>query len=208
MKVFREAMTRFVTMGSPLDKVALLFGEKAILKPWKQEWRKGFLNHGEVYESLMPEWIANLQTEEEKKAEKENAKEWWVNFYHYFDPVSGSLESKYLFGNDPPANFHSRSGWIPGLSHNAYWKDPRILRYIVSRAFAKEKLEDESLKHLPRWVRFGLWTLGYVVWMVILAGVLYFAKDIVWPLFKSDMSFWEMLITVYDCVVAAFRGTE
>ncbi|MCH9031974.1 MAG: hypothetical protein IIB00_06920 [candidate division Zixibacteria bacterium] len=204
VEVFREAMARFVTIGSPLDKIALLFGERAIPKTWKQEWRKGFLNHGEFYEPLTPEWIENRQSAEKREAKKVAAKEWWVNFYHYFDPVSGSLGSKYLFGDDPPVNFHSRSGWIPGLSHNAYWKDSRILRYIVSRAFAKKKLDDESLKHLPRWVRFGLWALGYLIWIVIVAGVYCFVKDIVWPLLMSDLSFWEMLITVYDCAVAAF----
>jgi hypothetical protein len=48
VKRFREALSRFITIGSPLDKVAFLFGHRA-LKPWPSVGRDKLLYRGDTF---------------------------------------------------------------------------------------------------------------------------------------------------------------
>ncbi|MEJ2720578.1 MAG: hypothetical protein P8181_05485 [bacterium] len=102
VEVFRASLRRFVTMGSPLDKVAYLFG-KGALRPWPVESRRALLDGGETLESEQP-------------AED---REWWVNFYHSFDPVSGVLSDRLICGESPPTNVHMGLWHLPGFAHTA-----------------------------------------------------------------------------------------
>ena len=112
VELFRNALCRFVTMGSPLDKVAFLFKDKSI-RPWPDSKRRALVRAGEKLENSDP-----------------SETEWWINFYHVFDPVSGSLGNPFICGNQPPSNLHIHSCVIPGYAHVAYWADPSTLRCV------------------------------------------------------------------------------
>jgi len=155
--LFRNALTRFVTMGSPLDKVAFLFKEESLRPwPWPKDGRRAMLKGGEFLESNDPATT-----------------EWWVNFYHVLDPVSGALESPFICGNQPPSNIHIRSGLMPGMAHVAYWKDPTTLRFILGRTFGPSYLKDKEYRPWPHAVLSGLAAMGYLTWAAILFGAVY-----------------------------------
>lgn len=153
--LFRRALSRFVTMGSPLDKVAFLFKKKSLV-PWPNARRRALLIDGETLASKEP-------------AETE----WWINFYHVLDPVSGALESSFICGNQPPSNIHIRSGLIPGFAHVAYWRDPATLRFILGRTFGARYLEDKEYRPWPPMALSALAAMGYFTWAAILLGALY-----------------------------------
>jgi hypothetical protein len=150
---FRGGLKRFVTMGSPLDKVLLLFGEKAI-RPWHETDRT----------KLLPE------SGDRPKEEENLRREWWVNFFSFFDPVSGALCSRKLCGDVAPVNVYSRSPfrWIPGYAHVVYWTDPAALRYMLARAYGRKLLHDQSVKAWPAALA---GTLYVVFWMPILLAL-------------------------------------
>lgn len=162
---FRDSLRRFVTLGSPLDKLMFLFGKKCLV-PWPSGSRRGFLEGGE-------------------KNEKESGEsEWWVNFYHTFDPVSGALDDPDVRGDEPPSNYHiwSPSTWIPGYSHIAYWNDTKSLQFILSRTYGKEYLRHEAY---PRPLSpFALTLIGALVWGVILFGALWLLREHWHPLLE------------------------
>ncbi len=165
VKHFKGALRRFVTLGSPLDKAAFLF--KKSLKPWPQGSRRALLDGGETLE-------------ENQLPEK---REWWINFYHVLDPVSGALSSPVLCAQEPPANFHIGSGCIPGLAHMAYWEDARTLRFILGRTYGRDYLRDKEYRPWSPQVLSALSILGYTVWAGILTGLAYeivrWAPDII-----------------------------
>jgi hypothetical protein len=153
--LFRRALSRFVTMGSPLDKVAFLF-KKESLRPWPGAQRRALFFDGETL------------------TEKDPAKtEWWINFYHALDPVSGSLENPFICGDQPPSNIHIRSSFIPGLAHSAYWKDPDVLRFILGRTYGTNLLRDKEYAPPFPWVLRALALMGYISWVAILFGSVY-----------------------------------
>lgn len=164
VQIFRAALRRFVTMGSPLDKVAYLFGKRA-LRPWPVETRRQLLDGGETLESEKPP----------------EGREWWVNFYHSFDPVSGALSDRLICGENPPTNVHMGLWHLPGFAHTAYWRDLKTLRYILTRTYGTEFLRDREYKHWPGWLLAALATLTHVMWGVILIGIIWLLyKAIVW----------------------------
>ena len=160
VECFRSRLARFVTMGSPLDKVAFLFKEKSPLRPWPRESREALLLKGErIQEAGKPEeW------------------EWWINFYHVLDPISGALQNPDICGADPPSNYHIRSGILPGLAHVAYWTDRTALRFILGRTYGAEFLRDREIRPWQPSFLALLAILGYLVW----AGLLFLA---VWALY-------------------------
>lgn len=155
VELFRQALCRFVTMGSPLDKVAFLFKHES-LRPWPDASRRALLVDGETLSSKEP-------------AETE----WWINFYHVLDPVSGALENPFICGNQSPSNIHIRSGLIPGLAHVAYWTDPATLRFILGRAYGTGILHDKEYRPWPPWVLSALAVMGYFTWATTLFGAVY-----------------------------------
>jgi len=152
--LFRSALTRFVTMGSPLDKVAFLYKQES-LHPWPlpADGRRALINGGEFLTSKDPATT-----------------EWWVNFYHVFDPVSGALESPFICGNQPPSNLHIRAGWVPGLAHVAYWNDRTTLRFILGRTYGASYLQDQEYRPRSPTALSALAALGYITWTAILFG--------------------------------------
>ena len=87
---FRKAFRRFATLGSPLDKIAFLFGDKT-LRPWRREDRLSFWDHSEA-----------------EKFSAKHSYDWWINFYHVLDPVSGSLSNKLICCDKRPHNYHMK----------------------------------------------------------------------------------------------------
>lgn len=159
VKRFRASFARFVTMGSPLDKAAVVLGERAVT-PWPpdQVWRMGT--------GPDPE-------------EPEDETGWWVNFHHVLDPASGPLDEPLITSNNgKPKNMHARPWQLPGLAHVGYWRDRKALRYIIGRTYGRRYLLDEQYRRWPR-TALGTWLLGflgYTVWASLLLGA-------VWALF-------------------------
>ncbi len=151
---FRACLRRFISLGSPLDKVAFLF--KDSLRPWPQKDRSELLTGGD----------ATARGSEELR-------EWWINFYHVLDPVSGALSAQLICGKRPPGNLHMASGVIPGWAHVAYWTDLRTLRFILGRTYGKEYLHDRQVRPWPAWRLTILAFVGYLVWAGLLCGGAY-----------------------------------
>lgn len=175
VKRFKGAITRFVTLGSPLDKVAALFGEASVRK-WPDVSRREFFDHAETVNSFIGSAV----------------EDWWINFYHVLDPISGSLEAKLICRNDPPSSFHSRK-WIspPGIAHGAYWKDLAILRYILSRAFGRDDLEDRPLRRLPVRVLTMMAGAAHFIWFVSMLAVM--ATIVAWVWGTVDET-WQKIL--------------
>jgi hypothetical protein len=171
VKRFREALSRFVTMGSPLDNVAFLF-KKESLRPWPDAEKElesavdGKPEVGRKHRAL-------LDSGETLTSRDPAETEWWVNFYSVFDPISGALQSPFICGNQPPLNIHVRSGLIPGLAHLAYWTDPTTLRFILGRTYGTRFLKDKEYRPWPPSVLSALAAIGYFTWATILCGALY-----------------------------------
>jgi len=148
----RNRLARFVTLGSPLDKIAVLFGTCALRPLPVQTRRDFFMNTDDITVGYFWE-----------------EKDWWINFYHVFDPVSGALNNELICGGKTPANLHTRSCIIPGVAHTSYWKDQTTLRFILSRAYGRKRLPDKALVRWPTLLLTLLAAASYVVWAVIMA---------------------------------------
>ncbi|MBI4429288.1 MAG: hypothetical protein HY562_09235 [Ignavibacteriales bacterium] len=150
---FRRALRRFVTVGSPLDKIAFLF-PKDVLRPWPTA-RLGLLEGAETI---------NLKKEQKLK-------EWWVNFFHVFDPVSGALDNEMIRGEQSPINYHIGLAKWPGLAHVAYWRDTKTLRFVLSRTYGKAFLPVEPEKPQSAFTLTLLSLFGYIGWFLILIAL-------------------------------------
>lgn len=158
---FWESLQRFITIGSPLDKIAVLFsvGDKKVLRPWP---RRMF-----------------LKDEEEKRAAnsglKNFLKNWWINYYHFLDPVSGSLTNDIICpANQKPNNYHLKNLFrLPGLAHVAYWKDKMFLSYLLSRFFGKERVTHKRKKVFHPIILALIAISAYIIWLAMLGGILY-----------------------------------
>ncbi len=159
---FRRALRRFVTLGSPLDKVAFLFG-KHVLRPWPEVARPNLLEGGE------------RQNAEDDSQDGE----WWVNYYHVLDPVSGGLGDPLICHNTPPLNLHSSCllfGFIPGVAHILYWVDTsRTLRFILGRTYGRRYLRDKIVKPIGPVQRWLLAAFTYIFLLALLYGAAWFA---------------------------------
>ncbi len=174
IRVFKRSLKRFVTLGSPIDKVAFLF-YKSSLRRWPRMLREEMLFRNEIIDAYFDiETMKKKAIKEaaEKKIEKEQSfkkdediclndydknlgEEWWYNFYHVFDPVSGALNSDLLFKRrkpkskkdsnakdeddpfiyQPPVNLHIKILKCPLWAHVLYWTDSRSLGYILASAY-------------------------------------------------------------------------
>ena len=127
VELFRTRLRRFVTLGSPIDKIVYVFSDRALRKWPEKRPRQELLHGGEDPNAR------NRDAEDEKSSD--GKREWWFNYYHVFDPVSGALDSEWLFKDNPPINRHISWCQVPGWAHVAYWSDSKVLRFILSRAY-------------------------------------------------------------------------
>ena len=155
---FWDSLQRFITIGSPLDKIAVLFGKK-VMRPWParmflvDEEKKRTTNSG--FKNFLPNW--------------------WINYYHFLDPVSGALSNETICpANQMPNNYHLKNLFrLPGLAHIAYWKDKTFLSYLLSRFFGKERVQHKRRKPFPAFVLLLIPFTAYLTWIILLAGILY-----------------------------------
>lgn len=115
-----KGLHRFFTIGSPLEKFTFLF--PAALRPWPQ-----------------------LTLNKLKQA----GRQWWVNFFHVWDPVSGMLRNPEFFPN--PLNLHSQLLRFPFVAHISYWKDNPVLTYFVTRTYGRDILPLQA-KERPKFL--------------------------------------------------------
>lgn len=108
-----------------------------------------------------------------RKQQPGGSREWWINFYHVLDPVSGSLSNKLICRDHPPANFHARSGVLPGWAHVVYWQDLSTLRFILGRTYGKAYFHDQEFFPWPASLLTALGLLAYLVWAVLLIAGIY-----------------------------------
>lgn len=114
VQLVETALHRFITIGSPLEKIALLYREA--LREWPRGYVARFLDSGK--------------------------RNWWSNFFHIWDPVSGVLRSSNFFSpidstESYVENYHSKMMRIPLAAHLSYWYDRNILSYIISRTYGR-----------------------------------------------------------------------
>ena len=137
---FREGLARFVTFGSPLDKVASLYPHR--LTPWRACARKQEARH---------------------------PKPWWVNCYHVLDPVSGALDARRVCRCVSPANFHIKLAHLPIFAHVAYWRDTQALWFVLASVY-KNVFELERQPEPMTARKLTLLALaGYFVWTLLIA---------------------------------------
>jgi len=178
---FRDSLRRFVTLGSPLDKIAFLFGTEA-LRPWPAESRVDLVT----------------SSSREGTAAAGQMRDFWVNFYHVLDPVSGSLSNPLICGNNPPINFHIGLLKIPAMAHVAYWRDRITLKYLLSRVYGKEFLPVPPIRPYSSGTLTFLAFLGYFVWAELILCVLSLILSLL--AFLIGPTGWVSIIDFLDCV--------
>ena len=149
-----------------MDKIAFLFKDNT-LRPWPSG------KDGNIQRRSLLKTDGEFDKTEKDKSENHKKGEWWINFYHVLDPVSGSLSAKFICGDNPPYNYHLTSGWIPAWTHAAYWKDKRMLRFILGRAYGSDYLEDKYFKPWPGFLKILLAIISYLFWGALLLSIIY-----------------------------------
>ncbi|RKY93745.1 MAG: hypothetical protein DRQ01_03990, partial [Ignavibacteriae bacterium] len=91
------------------------------------------------------------------------------------DPVSGALSNDIICpANQMPNNYHLKNLFrLPVLAHVAYWKDKTFLSYLLSRFFGKDRVQHKRRKPFPAFVLVLIPITAYLIWLIILAGILY-----------------------------------
>ena len=128
-----KALSRFVTLGSPLDKVAFLFSPCEIPKDATE---RDTLERNEVLrawpESYLPGGKYEKHIGQNTLHNNKPKPKFWQNFYYGTDPVSGHLS---LFtnkrGDNIVENIHTRGRRMPLASHVAYWNDSNVIARII-----------------------------------------------------------------------------
>ncbi len=131
-----DKITRLVTFGSPLDKIAFFFREHAEKSAYV---RRQIL--GQLY-SFRSESGKYMQAVDISKGERkiettisEKIKNLrWINFHHKKDPISGPLD--YYTGVENRKLVFEKA-W--GIAHNGYWDDPEFYRQVYEFCFTDSR---------------------------------------------------------------------
>ncbi len=115
-----------VTFGSPLDKIAFFFRERA---NQNQYVRRQILQHLNSFRLKLLDRTANPYTLS-NPIRSQLDQVTWVNYYDNNDPISGRLD---LYQIDPQNNVEMKSGKPWGQAHNAYWDTPDFYADIYRR---------------------------------------------------------------------------
>jgi hypothetical protein len=146
-------------LGSPLDKFATLFPQA--LRPWHRHDRPALLAGGDATPAGADDGAA---------AGAADTREWWINFYHVFDPVSGALHAPLVCGPTPPVSIHTNwraSALVPGLAHTSYWRAKRVTRFILARTYGRSFLEDQPIPRQSVETQAWFAVVGYLVWSAL-----------------------------------------
>ena len=180
---FRLALRRFITIGSPLDKIAFLCGTSS-LKPWSEASR-----------------MEIMRTSRKNESGASSPRHFWINFFHVFDPVSGALQNPFLCGKNAPQNFHIGFWKIPGYAHVRYWKDRSTLKYILSRLYGQEFLPVRPINPSSPFYLTLLALIGYSVWGAIIAALLAFLLYLASSPFLSVVHWFHMILQkLFPCM--------
>jgi hypothetical protein len=184
---FRESFARFVTIGSPLDKIACLAGEAA-LRPWPDSV------------PIRTDTRADVRQQTIAPGEP---RRWWVNYFNTLDPVSGSLDQRLICRGHAPVNLHvqwrhSFLGPVPGAAHIAYWGDTDVLVYLLSRVYSASVLTARKPAATSSGGVFWRLLIGFVVWAAMVAAVeLAVVVAVLHYLVWRDTPFFELLTSVW-----------
>ena len=179
-----KGLARFVTLGSPLDKIAFLYADSSspndntVLRPWPPEYLPG----GDLDIRTLHGHSGSVDTDEF----------WWLNGFYGSDPISGPLDDVERWMDipttDPLIGNTSTIGWRPPFaSHIQYWTDTGLVtkileqtyrgytKNVVHRFWKPRSLSKSSTHYVRSWPKrlhnvlssFGL----FWVTMIVLLGV-------------------------------------
>jgi len=183
-----KALARFVTLGSPLDKIVFLCAESSsphhntVLRRWPHEYLPGgardirFL-HGHV-----------------RSVDADGF--WWLNGFYGSDPISGPLgDVERLMGiskTDPLIRNISTLRWRPPFaSHIKYWTDTGFVTKILEQTYRgytktvvhrflipwprkRNKSSSHYVRSWPEWMHNILSSFGlFWITVIILLGVVW-----------------------------------
>lgn len=142
-----EGLSCFITLGSPLQKMAALF--PGVLRPWPQKYLKQFYDEKKwvnFYHILDP--VSGVLRDPEYFAAKSTGE-------------NGADELV-------PQTYHSPRRWtLPGLAHVSYWHTPLISQYIIAQTHTDMPGADRiTLDECPR-----SWFALFVRHVVMLASL-------------------------------------
>ncbi len=146
-----EGISRFITLGSPLQKMSALF--PGVLRPWPPKYLKQFADEKKwinFYHILDP--VSGVLRDPECFAAKN-------------EDDSEALA---------PQTYHSpKICTLPGLAHVSYWDAPLISQYIIAATFPCMPNADRvSLTHCPRsWIILFLWHSVMLISLVVFLGL-------------------------------------
>jgi hypothetical protein len=117
------------------------------------------------------ELFNKLEREEDQEDGKKIKRKNWINYFHFLDPVSGALTTKFICRQDSPLdNYHlKRIFYLPGLAHMAYWKNKTVLGYLLSRFYGRDRVEFIREEAWSPVILAWLAILGYLIWLAVIA---------------------------------------
>lgn len=149
VKKVETALHRFITIGSPLEKIAVLYPQA--LRQWPSSSMQNFV--------------------------QPKRRRWWTNFFHVLDPVSGVLLADQFSGY--VQNFHSNVLRIPLFAHTSYWHDVPILSYVLSRTFGKTVVNVNPQFYEPenkgiKAMKILFFVVGQIIFIGVIIALVYF----------------------------------
>lgn len=144
----------FITMGSPIDKLALLF-ETTGSRTFREELMREELRGDET---AMPFWVGDRQRIK------------WLNFWDPADPVSDALAiplgAKPLGGGFVPTKIENievanNASHDPARAHTGYLTNPAVAARIFNEIFRPEVAAigaQKDYSRTRRWSKFHAWT--------------------------------------------------
>ncbi len=155
---------RFYTLGSPLRKIQWLFPNN--MRPWPADYFE---------ERILPnKGLPVLPAQKESPPEKVrfDSSQWWLNFRHIWDPVSGPVNRAEMFRW--AGDWHSPEILtLPGVAHVGYWHTDAITKYILAQTHPN--CPGRECAKLPRWPQFFLfkilWQLSMMFFLALVAAI-------------------------------------
>jgi hypothetical protein len=190
IKRIEAGLYRFYTLGSPLRKINWLFPNN--MRPWPAEYFEKYI--------LPNKGLPVLPNEKhpEDRTVKYDASQWWLNFRHIWDPVSGPVNRAEMFRW--AGDWHSPEiVTLPGVAHVGYWHTDAITKYILAQTHPN--CPGKECAELPRWPQFFffkiLWQLSMMFFLALVAAIAIHAVELVGAKgIHYATPWWDWLVTV------------
>jgi len=170
-KRVEEALQAFITLGSPLDKIALLFSS-SVLRKWPECYERGSKELAADGRPL-DLWKGRKYFD---SPERTKDREFWRNFFYTEDPVSGSLDSTRFRSSHVDEslveNIHTKGARVPALSHLAYWGDEEVLKQVLKHVFEPPLVKSRRRKTRSVSRQALALKLMSLLWLLLLAALL------------------------------------